>query len=67
MRVPPAPIKPTQEGRLARLGMVPMADKPPGQYELVLDLHDEVTGQQMEVRERFAIEGSETRPAASTY
>jgi VWFA-related protein len=71
MRVEPAPIKPTPEGRLARLGMVPLAGRPPGQYELVLDLRDDVTGKQMEVRERFSIEqpaGSfETRPAASGF
>jgi hypothetical protein len=61
-RVPPAPIRPTAEGRLARLGVVPLAGKPPGPYELVLDLRDEVTGREMEVRERFSIEA----PAASS-
>jgi hypothetical protein len=65
MRVQPAPIRPTAEGRLARLGVVPLADQPPGRYELVLDLRDEVTGQQMEVRERFAIEPLASSVAAS--
>jgi hypothetical protein len=56
LRGAPAPIRPTPEGRLARLGRVPLAGTPPGQYELVLDLRDEVTGRAMEVRERFSIE-----------
>ena len=62
-RVPPAPIRPTAEGRLARLGVVPLEGKPPGPYELVLDLRDEISGQKMEVRERFSIEA----PAVSAY
>jgi VWFA-related protein len=52
----PALIRATPEGRLARLGVVPLEGKPPGRYELVLDLHDEVTGRDMEVREPFSIE-----------
>jgi hypothetical protein len=62
-RVPPAPIRPTAEGRLARLGVVPLEGKPPGRYELVLDLRDEISGRQMEVRERFSIEA----PTVSSY
>jgi hypothetical protein len=60
MRVEPAPIKPTSEGRLARLGVVPLAGKPPGAYQLVLDLRDDVTGRSLEVREPFALEAPAT-------
>jgi VWFA-related protein len=52
----PAPIRPTAEGRLARLGKVPLAGAPPGRYELVIDLKDEVAGRTMEVHEPFSIE-----------
>jgi VWFA-related protein len=60
MRVEPAPIKPTSEGRLARLGVVPLEGKPPGAYQLVLDLRDDVTGRSLEVREPFALEAPAT-------
>jgi VWFA-related protein len=61
----PAPIRPTAEGRLARLGMVPLQAAPPGRYELVLDLHDEVTGREMEIREPFSVEPVAGAPRAS--
>jgi VWFA-related protein len=61
----PAPIKPTPEGRLARLGRVPLEGAPSGRYELVLDLRDEVTGREMEVREPFSVEPPAAAPRAS--
>jgi VWFA-related protein len=53
---PSAPIRPTPEGRLARIGVIPLEGLRPGRYELVLDLRDEVAGRTMEVREAFSIE-----------
>jgi hypothetical protein len=61
----PAPIKPTPEGRLARLGVVPLEGKAPGAYELILDLRDEVSGRTMEVTEPFALEPPAPARAAS--
>jgi hypothetical protein len=49
-------IRATAQGRLARLGIVPLEGMPPGRYELVLDLHDEVAGRDLEVREPFTVE-----------
>jgi VWFA-related protein len=51
-----APIRPTPEGRLARLGGLPLKGMPAGAYELVLTLRDEVAGRSMDVREPFSIE-----------
>jgi VWFA-related protein len=61
----PAEIRPTPEGRLLRLGKVPLQVVPPGRYELVLDLRDEVTGREMEVREPFSVEPLPGAPRAS--
>jgi VWFA-related protein len=52
----PAIIRPTPEGRLARIGGIPLKDLAPGHYELVLDLQDEVSGRSMVVHEPFSIE-----------
>jgi hypothetical protein len=51
-----AVIRPTPEGRVARIGGIPLKGLPPGRYELVLDLRDEVSGQTMDVHEPFSIE-----------
>ena len=45
---PPALIRPTPEGRLARLGGIPLKGVPPGRYELVLSLHDDVSGRSLD-------------------
>jgi VWFA-related protein len=52
----PALIRPATDGRLARIGVVPLEGLSPGRYELVLDLRDELTGRTLEVREPFSIE-----------
>jgi VWFA-related protein len=62
----PAPIRPTPEGRLARLGGVPLKGMPPGRYELVLSLRDDVSGRSMDVREPFSIEPEPAARASST-
>ena len=51
----PALIRPTPEGRLARIGGIPLKDLAPGRYELILDLRDEVSGRSMVIREPFSI------------
>jgi hypothetical protein len=53
---PPAPIPPTPEGRLARIGVLPLESLRPGHYELVLALRDDVAGRTLEVREPFQVE-----------
>jgi VWFA-related protein len=55
-RGPSALIKPTAEGRLARIGAFPLDGLAPGRYDLVLDVRDEVAGRSLEVVEAFAIE-----------
>lgn len=60
-RGPSALIKPTSEGRLARIGGFPLDGLAPGRYELVLDVRDEVAGRSLEVLEAFMIE----RPAGT--
>jgi len=52
----PAIIRPTPEGRLARIGGIPLKGMAPGRYELVLDVRDEVSGRSLVVREPFSIE-----------
>jgi hypothetical protein len=53
---PSAPIKPTAEGRLARIGMFPLEGLSAGAYELVLQVRDDVAGRTLEVVEPFAVE-----------
>jgi hypothetical protein len=56
---PSALIKPTSDGRLARIGAFPLEGLAPGRYELVLDLHDDISSRRREVVEAFEVE----RPA----
>jgi VWFA-related protein len=52
----PAPIRPTAEGRLARIGRISLDKMPAGRYELVLEVKDEVAGKTLEVREPFTVQ-----------
>lgn len=52
---PAARIRPAAEGRLARIGVVPLEAIAVGQYELVIDVEDEVAGRKLEVTEPFEI------------
>ena len=54
----PAAIKATSEGRVARIGRILLDKTPPGQYELLLDVRDEVAGRTLEVREPFSVQPS---------
>lgn len=57
MRVEPTPMRPTSLGKLSRIVVAPLRGAAPGDYELVLQLKDEVAGQTLESREPFAVEG----------
>ena len=52
----PALIRPAGEGRLARIGVVPLEGMAAGRYDLVLDVEDQVAGRRLEVTEPFEVE-----------
>jgi VWFA-related protein len=51
----PARAVPTSLGRISQLLWLPLKGAEPGDYELVLTVEDELTGQAREVREPFAV------------
>jgi VWFA-related protein len=51
----PALIRPAGEGRIARIGVVPLEGMAAGRYELVLDVEDQVAGRRMVVTEPFEV------------
>jgi hypothetical protein len=51
----PTRIQPTSVGSLLRLNGVFLQDAPPGDYDLVLAVRDEIAGQRVELREPFAV------------
>jgi VWFA-related protein len=56
----PSLISPGPAGEVSRLMGVPLEGYPPGEYELILTLRDEVSGVAHEQREPFRIEASGT-------
>jgi hypothetical protein len=54
-RAEPTPIRASSLGKLSRLVAAPLSHVPPGQYELVLRLRDELTRRELEVREPFEV------------
>jgi VWFA-related protein len=58
VRVESTPLKPTPSGLLSRIVIVPLEGAPPGAYELVLNVRDELSGKELESREPFVIEAS---------
>jgi VWFA-related protein len=54
-RSAPSPIQPTSLGALARMVQIPLRSFPPGEYELVLDVADQVTGKTLQLAEPFTI------------
>jgi len=54
-RQEPSPIKPTSLGHLSRLAGTRLDGAAPGEYELVLDVTDEVSGERLAVREPFEL------------
>lgn len=63
-RVESSEIKPTSLGRLSRLTGTPLGGAAPGDYELVLTLKDELSGQTIERREPFTVVAA-AEPAAN--
>jgi len=55
-RGPAATIRPASDRRLSRIGVVSLEGMAAGQYELLLDVRDDVTGRTLEVPEPFAVE-----------
>jgi VWFA-related protein len=51
----PTPIQPTSIGALIRMIQIPLAVTPPGDYELVLTVRDEVSGESRELVEPFSV------------
>ena len=54
----PSLISPGQAGEISRLMGVPLEGYPPGEYQLVLSVRDEVSGREREQREPFRIEAA---------
>ena len=54
-RVAPTPINPTSVGALLRLNGIALRGAAPGEYDLVLTVKDDLTGNAVEVREPFTI------------
>jgi VWFA-related protein len=54
----PSLISPGPAGEISRLMGLPLEGYPPGEYELVLTVRDEVSGRQREQREPFRIEAA---------
>jgi VWFA-related protein len=59
---PLTPVEPMPDRGLAQLISVPLRGLTPGDYDLVLQLEDRVTGRRQELREPFSL----TRPARPT-
>ncbi len=64
MRLDPTPIRPTTLGRLSRIIGFPLDKTEPGEYELVLQIQDAISGRAIEQREPFTIVAREApKPA----
>jgi VWFA-related protein len=58
-RARPSLILPTSLGELARVSGMSLDGAAPGEYELVLQLEDEITEKRLEVKERFRVVAAE--------
>jgi hypothetical protein len=63
MRLDPSPIRPTSLGRLSRIIGFPLDQEGPGEYELVLQIQDTLSGRLIEQREPFSVVPAETKAA----
>ena len=61
----PTFVVPTSLGRISQLLWVPLDGAPPGDYELVLTIRDELAGLEREVREPFSVTPAAQTTAAS--
>jgi hypothetical protein len=53
--VVPTTVNPTSLGAVIRLIQIPLSIAPPGEYELVLTVLDEISGRQVESVEPFVV------------
>ena len=51
----PSPIKPTSLGALSRLFGFKLLDTPPGDYDIVMSLRDDIAGTNLEMHEPFKV------------
>jgi VWFA-related protein len=65
-RSDPTPINPTSVGALLRLNGISLRGASPGQYDLVLTVRDDITGNTVEVREPFTIVGGAATAVSSS-
>ncbi len=54
-QAPASPIAPSADGRVVRLAGMDLSGLPPGPYELVLEVQDEVGGHRLHQSERFSL------------
>jgi hypothetical protein len=59
-QAPASPITPSPEGRVVRFVGMDLQGLEAGPYELVLEVHDEVSGHRLRGRERFSLTTAET-------
>jgi len=55
-RLDPTVITPTSLGKLSRMIGFEMDTAAPGEYQLVINIRDELSGQSLELREPFTLE-----------
>ena len=59
----PSPINPTSLGQVMRTFGFRLADVPPGDYEIVMTVRDDIAGRSFEIREPFKV--TEPLPASA--
>jgi hypothetical protein len=55
--IAPSVIQPTSLGKLSRMVGTKIDGVPPGEYDWVLNLQDDLSGKVLQIREPFTIEG----------
>ena len=63
VRLDPTPIRPTTLGKLSRIVGFLLDKEEPGEYELVLQIRDALSGRLIEQREPFTVVPPEAKPA----
>jgi hypothetical protein len=58
-------ILPTPEAALSRIIGFPLEAAPPGEYELVMSVKDELSGRTVDLREPFTVVAGATPPSAA--
>jgi hypothetical protein len=54
-RAEQTPVTPTSIGAVSRLIQIPLSVAPPGEYELVITVRDEISGRSVEKVEPFVV------------